>query len=68
MEEGNVIIRSGEHFVKWGADKFAAADDSDFLMSNIDIVSRKKPENSGGSGGIIIPFVGEAVDIFFGCD
>ena len=42
----------GEHFIEGCTDKFAEADDSDFLISQFDIVARKKPINGGGGSRI----------------
>ena len=54
MKEGNIVARSGEHLVKWGTDKLATTDESDFGMFKIDIVASKKPIDGGGGGGIKI--------------
>ena len=54
MKERNIVARSGEHLIKWSADKFAAADESDFGMFEIDIVASQKPIDGGGGGGIKI--------------
>ena len=68
MKEGDVVIGGGEHFVKWGADEFAAPDESDFLIFEIDIVAGEEPVNGSGGGGVEFGILPEAVDVFLGGD
>lgn len=52
MKEVDVVTGIGKHAIEWSADEFAAADESDFLVFELDIVAGEKPVDGGGSGGV----------------
>ena len=68
MEESDVVAGVCKHFVEWGADEFAAADEGDFGAIELDIIAGKEPVDGGGGGGIEFGVLPKAIDILFGSD
>lgn len=64
MEKCDIVSGIREHFEKRSANEFAATDDGDFLIFEIDVVAGEKPQNCGGGGGVEFAVFAKAIHIF----
>ena len=58
MKKRDVQIGFSEHFVKWSADEFAASDNSNFLVFELDVITGEKPVDGGSGSGVEIAVFG----------
>ena len=68
MKEGDVVAGICKHFVERGADEFAATNEGDLGIVELNIVAGEEPIDGGGGGGVEFGVFSETVDVFFGCD